>query len=283
MRILLYLGFICSFILFISSSNGRAANGSGNTGAPGDQMNGSAAITCKFCHTGNSIVTNTSIHILDADSAQVNSYIPGDDYTIRVSVNATTGAPKGYGFQLIGLKDSDSLDVKGFSSPSINTKLVTTSFNNRTYAEHKKADSLNTFEVKWKAPVEGTGNISFYAAGNGVNNNGSSDGDGASNTKLTISEAVISSSNSEEFFAQKVKIYPNPITHGKLFLQWTEDIEISNYTLISAKGKIIRQAELKDIQMSTIDVSDQTPGIYFLKLESKQSNLHPIVKTIMIQ
>ncbi|MBK7425795.1 MAG: T9SS type A sorting domain-containing protein [Saprospiraceae bacterium] len=282
MRILLYLGFICAFILFISSSNGRAANGSGNTGAPGDEMVGSTSITCKFCHTGNSIVTNTSILILDADSVQVNSYVPGADYTIRVSVNTSTGSPKGYGFQLIGIKDADSLDVKGFSSPSINTKLATTSFNNRTYAEHKRADSLNTFEVKWKAPAQGTGNVSFYAAGNGVNKNSSSDGDGASNTKMTLSEAVVLSSNSKEHFSQKVQIFPNPITEGKVFIQWAEDIEIDNYTLINAKGRIIQSGELEDLQKSTIDVSNQTPGIYFLKLETKQSNSNPIVKTIMI-
>jgi hypothetical protein len=283
MRILLYLGFVLAFILFISSSNGRATNGSGNTGAPGDEMVGSTSITCKFCHTGNSIVTNTSILILDADSAQVNTYVPGADYTIRVSVNASTGTPKGYGFQLIGIKDADSLDVKGFSSPSINTKLATTSFNNRTYAEHKKADSLNTFEVKWKAPVEGTGTVSFYAAGNAVNKNSSSDGDGASNTKLTISESVILSADSKDLLSQKIQVFPNPITAGKVFLQWTEDIEPGKYTLINAVGKIIRTGELGENQRSTIDVSDQTPGIYFLKLDTKQSKSNPIVKTIMIQ
>ncbi len=283
MRILLYLGFICSFILFISSSNGRAANGSGNTGAPGDESVGQTSITCKFCHTGNAIVTNTSILILDKDSVQVNSYVPGADYTVRVSVNASTGSPKGYGFQLIGIKDSDSLDVKGFSSPSSNAKLATTSFNNRTYAEHKRADSLNTFEVQWKAPAQGTGSISFYAAGNGVNKNSSSDGDGASNTKLTISEAVISSSNSAELLAQKVQIFPNPITEGRVFIQWTEDISIVKFTLIDSEGRIVRSGEVSDAQNTSFDVSGQTPGVYFLSLETKQAQSVPLVKTILIR
>src|SRR5690606_21962296 len=134
-----------------------------------------------------------------------------------------------YGFQLIGLKDDGDTDLKGFSEPSSNTKLQNLSFRNRIYAEHKNPGPLNTFEVKWTAPETGTGNVSFYAAGNGVNNNGSTSGDGASDTKLTLSETVISSSSSEELLSQKVRIFPNPITQGKVFLQWTEDIEIIKF------------------------------------------------------
>lgn len=283
MRILLYLGFICSFILLISSSNGRAVNGSGNTGAPGDETAGAVPVTCKFCHTPSNIVTNTLIQVLNSNNEEVTSYEPGEDYTVKVTINTVSGTPQRYGFQMIGLKDEGNTDLKGFSDPSSNTKLQNISFTNRTYAEHKNPGTLNTFEVKWTAPVAGTGNVSFYAAGNGVNNNGSTSGDGASETKLTLAEAVISSSNAEQLIAQKIQIYPNPVSNGRVFFKWTEDIEISAYTLINSDGKIIHSAVLKEgAQDSSIDVSNQSPGVYFLKLETKHSQTKSLVKTILI-
>lgn len=283
MRILLYLGFICSFILFISSSNGRAANGSGNTGAPGDETAGAIPVTCKFCHTPSNIVTNTLIQVLNSDNDEVTSYEPGEDYTVKVTINTVSGTPQRYGFQMIGLKDDGNSDLKGFSDPSSNTKLQNISFTNRTYAEHKNPGTLNTFEVKWTAPVAGTGSVSFYAAGNGVNNNGSTNGDGASETKLTLAESVVSSSQAEQLLAQKIQIYPNPVTNGRVFFKWAQEIEISRYTLINSEGRIIHSAELsQDVHESYIDVSNQSPGLYYLNVESKQNHIRPVVKTILI-
>ena len=187
---LLCLAFI-GYVFLTSSSNGRAtAANSGNTGAPLETQ------TCGNCHSGGAYGPVTiSIQVFTLGTTNpVTSYVPGQDYDLRVTVNKNAGTPAGYGFQLTCLTVANNSPVAGYSNLATNVKqkLVTTgTFTGRTYTEHNGVGTNNIFNMRWTAPAAGTGSVRFYSAGNAVNGTGSTGGDNGGSSNLTLTEAAI--------------------------------------------------------------------------------------------
>ncbi len=175
-----------SWIVLSSSSGGRAsAANTGNTGAPGETS------TCASCHSGGSYGTVTlSIQAFDLGTTTVApSYVGGTQYDMRVTVNHTAGSPAAHGFQLVALKQTGNTPIAGYSNLGSNVKQKALS-SGRTYLEHNGVAASNQFNFRWTAPASGSGNITFYAAGNCVNATGSDNGDKAGNSSFTFTEAV---------------------------------------------------------------------------------------------
>jgi hypothetical protein len=177
---LVYLLFLTTLgaLVLPASKNGRASQDkTGNTGAPGDDANpnGTPRI-CTYCHFG-AAAPQVSIRVLDAGGDTVTAYIPGQQYTARVAINTNITTLTGFGFQMIALRDNGNVDLDGFSDPgnnTVNNYKIATIPNGRTYAEHDNVSVNNSqFNVVWTAPAAGTGPVTFYAAGNAVNRNGS--------------------------------------------------------------------------------------------------------------
>jgi hypothetical protein len=204
-------------IVSLGNKNGRASTfpGHGNTGAPGDEaLPNGTPIVCNNCHTPstpNPITSTTSIVVLDSNNDTITKYVPGAQYTARVTVQTATGNPTRWGFQMIALRDADTTDLDGFSDMNPNNyKIATVSSTGRTYAEHDNVSMTNTFNVKWTAPAIGTGNVTFYAAGNAVNNNGLISGDGPSFSNLKLAEDSASSTQNIDAKDIALQIWPNP-------------------------------------------------------------------------
>jgi hypothetical protein len=284
MRLRLYstsLFFLFLAFVAMSNRNGRASSqNSGNTGAPGDEMIAGAPRTCVNCHGGTNISADLLITLLNAAGNVVTEYTPGADYTARVTINASGTGLSGYGFQMIALRDNGNVDIKGFSDPNNtnNYKLGTIS-NGRTYAEHANISTPNTFDVAWKAPVAGTGDVTFYASGNGVNRNNGSSGDGADNGVLKVKEAQPTSvSNTMYQYPRNfVNVYPNPI-FGRAVVQ----IEVINAgtwqaVLCDMAGKPIWSGQF-DVKPGSNDfpfapAADLSSGIYLLHLTNGQGGV----------
>lgn len=205
-------------ITSLGNKNGRASTppGAGNTGAPGDEsLPNGTPIVCGSCHTSggiNPISSSVTISVLDTEGDTVTQYIPGQQYTARVTVNTLTGNPSRWGFQMIALKDTGNIDLDGFSDTNPNNyKIATVNSTGRTYAEHDNASTSNIFNVKWTAPAAGTGNVTFYAAGNAVNNNGQNTGDGASFSNLKLTEGSVSSTQNPDAGRIGLRLWPNPV------------------------------------------------------------------------
>ena len=208
---------ILLLIVSLGNKNGRASTfpGYGNTGAPGDEaLPNGTPIVCNNCHTPSNpdpISSSTTIVVLDSNNDTITKYVPGTQYTARVTVKTLTGNPLRWGFQMIALKDADTTDLDGFSDMNPNNyKVVTVNSTGRTYAEHDNVSMTNIFNVKWTAPVVGTGNITFYAAGNAVNNNGLSIGDGPSFSNLKLTEGSASSTQNPDAEKIALQVWPNP-------------------------------------------------------------------------
>lgn len=224
-----------------ANKNGRASQEKrGNTGAPGDETNvNGTAITCQNCHSAQTATLN--IAVLDAAGAAVTQYVPGTVYTARVTVTATNPNLTRYGFQMIALRDSDNADLDGFSDQNPNNYKIATIQNGRTYAEHDNSSQTNTFDVRWTAPVAGTGNVKFYASGNAVNNNGLSSGDAAGFTSLALSESgSVANHEINALTIDAMQVSPNPARHNfRLSAQLPEAGQYRLSAWSAATGKMI--------------------------------------------
>ena len=216
------LSLIISYATLTGSSNGRAAAANeGNTGAPGD-----AVTTCISCHNGGPIQTGISIAFKDSAGNALTEYTPNHNYMVEVTLNPTAGSPNGYGFQMVALEDGGNTAISSWNNPANNVKI--SAANGRRYAEHNGVSTTETFEVYWTAPDTGTGGVTFYTAGNAVNSNGTTMGDGAAKTTLTITEAGGSGNPTgiELISIAKPTIYPNPATEYFFISNFSGVIEI---------------------------------------------------------
>jgi hypothetical protein len=263
-----FFGLLFGAFLLISSSNGRATSaGEGNTGAPGE--NAPNGRTCQTCHnTSAAIQVSLNIELLDPNGEAVSSYIPGETYTAKVVISAAAGNPVAYGFQLVSLLDDGNAEYNAFQNPASNVKLATTNIN-RQYAEHNNPSSSNEFLVEWVAPDAGQGSVTFYAGGNGVNDNSATSGDGAAINSLTIEEGT--NTFTQQIRQQELDLVaiPNPASDF-IQLELGESVE-DNFLLqiVTITGQVLRTQEVASSAGKTeVNISDLPAGQYVLLLQN---------------
>jgi hypothetical protein len=243
---IILIAFLSLFIL-LSFSGGRAASGDeGNTGAPGDAMNGSSPLTCQFCHSAGAFGPPIlSIALLDsAGTANLTTYKPGLVHTLRVTL-AASGSPRGYGFQMIDIKKIGNTPVKGFlvqgSQTATNVQIATTSAQsatpNRTYAEHRGVGTSPIFNVKWRAPAKGAGAIVFYAAGNAVNGNNDQTGDGSTSTSQEFAEGTTATKDLAKNI--RFEVFNGGNTEGVSLLLTSEKAQSVQLRVCNLAGQVV--------------------------------------------
>lgn len=159
-----YVIFI-GILVLLASSGSHPTNNGGFTGAPGDSV-------CAQCHSGNngSFVGDV---IIDGVPATIEA---GQTYPLTVILeNTNTNISRG-GFQITALTESNS-KAGDFSSPGPSSSIKTSS--GRQYFGHAPAVQFNganqiSWTVNWKAPLTGSGEITFYGAAIQGNGSGSS-------------------------------------------------------------------------------------------------------------
>lgn len=170
---------------------------------------------CTGCHSTfplNDPAGGGKVELLDFPT----SYVPGQEYTIRVAVSQT-GRVK-FGFQLTAL---DPTGNKAGSFANIDTTRtgvsadVTFNGTTRQYIYHAVAPAGTTgnftdkseWTMKWTAPASRVGKIGFYATGNATNSSSSNAGDNVYSTSALVTPSVASVSSADYNAA-------NPITSG---------------------------------------------------------------------
>lgn len=268
--------FLLAFLALVSlgNKNGRASQAQkGNTGAPGDETQGGQPVTCMNCHNSGPITASVAIHLLNASGDTVSQYVPGQPYTARVSINASGPNLQGYGFQMIALRNSDNTDLNAFSDVNPNNYKIATIPNGRRYAEHDNVSSTNTFNVAWTAPPAGTGNVTFYAAGNGVNKNGTTSGDGAGFSSLTLPEAGTSSA-AEPALSVSGLVWPNPAQQD-FMLRLTSDLAGDFvFKAFDTAGQLVWQSQFFLPSGSSeilVSAENWAKGVYFIAIEGSKS------------
>ena len=137
----------------------------GFSGAPGEA-------NCSSCHGGASTAAQFSI------TAPPN-YTPGQTYQIQVRHISADSTRRRWGFELTSLANNAA--AGSFANLTGNTQ--TLSENGRLYIEHTTAGTFAnqqggaSWTFNWTAPATNIGEITFYAAGNQANNDGTPSGD----------------------------------------------------------------------------------------------------------
>ena len=255
--------YIYSFILvtagaaLMSNSIGRgSASGQGATGAPGD------GLTCASsnCHGSTGPFAAEMEIVLMKDGEEVTSYLPGETYSMAIAVNAASGAPTRYGFQMTAVVDGDNSGAGTFSDVSSNAKELT--LNSRTYLEHDGPSNSAEFMATWTAPAEGSGNVTVFAAGIAANGNGGTSGDSGAIGSMTFEEGDLSSI--KVLTADEMSFSPNPaIDFIKVDTKLNQSMV---YNVVSINGAKVASGI---IQNNSIDISILTNGLYIVTVSGE--------------
>lgn len=246
----------------------------GRTGSPGETG-------CNGCHGGGGGTTTVSITANPAFTA--NKYLPGQTYTISITVNNSSFSNFGFGCEI--------LSPTNVNAGNMTTALSGVAFANsgaRKNAIHsgiKSGSGSATFQFVWVAPTSGTATV--YAAGNAVNGTGNTLGDtpGLSNLVLTpdlsagITEAQATSISG-------VNIFPNPIVDQfKINYNLLEAGEVK-LAIYDIQGKLISdlvsENQTTGFHSLQLDLPENcTGGVYFLKLS--QQGKKELQRIIIVQ
>ena len=256
---ILFVGAI-SIELFTNNVANLTASSS-HTGSPGDGQN------CTACH--GSIATNNNNFFIISNIPQT-GYVPGTTYSVTVTLS-------GSGVKIFEVSPQNILGaIEGTLIAGTTTKLVNS--NKDIICSSSSNASQMAWIFQWKAPIAGTGNVTFYGAGALSMNN-------IILTNLLVNEDVSSGINKINDKSLNVSIYPNPV-NDKLNISYTLQNESKvKIELINIEGKIINtvvyeQENQGDYSKSLALNNQLNKGVYFIRIEKENST---VVKRIIIQ
>ena len=189
---------VAALIAFIglSSAGSTVQKTSASASGPSPSFTGAPIENnCTACHSSfpvNGGGGNVLISGLPAN------YLPGQQVPLTLTVNDASAVI--YGFQMVAINNAGQ-NVGTITFPAANPQplQVISGFvngNERRYVEHTNNGTVPTqfgtksWNFTWTAPSERIGKLSFYAAGNGANSDGSTSGDQI----YTTSKAILSGS-----------------------------------------------------------------------------------------
>jgi len=230
--------------ILTSSSGGRT---DGRSGSPGD-----ANQDCGQCH-GPSTASSTSMIATDIPAS---GYVGGSTYNVTVSV-AETGASM-FGFQITAEHSSNA--KAGTFATGGNSEIYTVTADHAV--THNNTGTFGTgsksWTMTWTAPSSGSGDVTFYVAGNGADGSTDATGDVIYTDSQPAAEDVANGIAINEFANADVNIYPNP-TSDYFTIKGVD--KRATITLFDLKG-----SEVKSFANSVnqFDVSELEQGTYLL-------------------
>lgn len=147
----------------------------GLTGAPGESDCSSSG-----CHTGNDL--NSNLGMLSFTGVPA-SYRPDQEINFTLTLSQPNRAR--FGFQLTALDSQGRKAGELIVTDTTRTQKLTTFVGNsqREYLFHTgigtapSGTNQGSWTMRWKAPSQGVGRVTFYASSNAANGNGAQSGD----------------------------------------------------------------------------------------------------------
>ena len=255
----------------IQKEDGRA----GATGSPGET-------TCNTsqCHVGNVVNNGAGSVVIDVPAMVNWQYIPGQVYPISVTVSKSNTPLFGFGFEALRSTGANGGVFTITNSAETQLKTAIVGGNIRTNVVHQLDGGLtpnsHTFTFNWTAPATGTGPVTFYAAGNAANNNGTASGDFIYTTSQPITEFL--SGLDELKSVSRAHVFPNPaVDNFKIEFSIIETAVVT-MKLLDLSGKTVREItsgtySQGDHSIQQINGNDLKPGIYFVQMEINSDRL----------
>jgi hypothetical protein len=233
----------------------------GRTGAPGEQ-------TCwNFCH--NTFPLNSGDGSMSITGPEF--FVGGQSYDITVEISDTDQSR--WGFELTPL----DIGTVTITDPS-NTQFSSSGGN--SYVKHTSAGTHAgtpngpvSWSFDWTAPVEPPSTVTFYAAGNAANNNGSNSGDYIYTATFT-SNLMTSAVDDDPFAALPTHIsasnYPNPFNAATTISYFLPASGYTRLEIFNLRGQLIETLVDGHLSAGEYNISwdaDSVPsGLYFYRL-----------------
>lgn len=180
LKLTITLSFGALFVVYLCNGTRAVANQSGpdqlsRTGAPGE-------LTCAIATCHNSSALNSGGGTLTLTGLPDN-YTPGQE--IDLTVTLSQAGRQTYGFQLTAIDDQGRRAGELFATDSSRTQKRSGAVGNnlRDYIQHNLGGSFpngpnqGSWTLRWRAPAQSVGRVTFYVAGNAGNGNGMPTGD----------------------------------------------------------------------------------------------------------
>jgi methionine-rich copper-binding protein CopC len=251
----------------ITDNSGQA----GRTGSPGES-------TCNVtCHTGFALNDGTGSITISSPDMPTWEYMPGDTYTIDVTVSRAgnslfgvdveclTGSSPAQNAGVLVITNSAQTQIKNNIVSSVTRHNVVHKLNGGTGTDS------HTFSFKWVCPTTNVGNVTFYATGNAANGNNLTSGDHIYKLTQVVTPALGAGMNAAEENPAAFNIYPNPATDHLSVSFDAKAGEDYSVHLISADGKEVAQLGTGITTGDPIEISaslpaDLKPGLYLVQL-----------------
>lgn len=207
----------------------------GRTGAPGE-------LTCATsgCHGGSAMDGSTeNVFVATSGGIAVTSYVPGETYTIGLSL---ASAPTKKGFQATVLDGTNTF--AGTLTPLTAGGTASAAAMGRTYINHTSLSSVSpAWAFEWTAPATDVGAVRFYVTTNKTNNNGNNSGD-----EIFSSIHVLgSTAGLEENTSSKVSDFNASFSasNSTIHLSYSSLINgTSNVNIVDMSGRTVFNTEL---------------------------------------
>lgn len=257
----LLLTVLLAFLFIAGTMNNEGSPG-GKTGSPLD------GASCTQCHTGSNPLEVNWI----STNIPETGWIPGENYTI--TLNASHGAAQKIGFEITAEDETSKAGTFALNDDSrtqlTNSKRAVT----HTFAGNASTDGENSWDLSWKAPENSAGPVTFYAAFNLANGDGTTADD-----QIAISTLFVPANTSTaviDYAAKRLSAYPNPATHS---VHVTAPDEMQELSVFNVAGHRLQSYNLQNRNALKIDLNGLTPGIYILKARTSEGELvHRIQK-----
>jgi len=236
-----------STLLFMSNRGGSPGGRTGST------TDASTCATNGGCHASGT--SSTIEQDMIATDIPESGYELGMTYTVTVSPELA--GVNVWGFEIMA-ENGDGTGIGTFANnDQVNTK------DDGIRATHKFASTTSTggqtWTMEWTAPMESSGEITFYAAALAANGNGNTNGDDVVINSIVVSENTTASIN--RLANIDAQIYPNPVTEALTITGYSNfDATVSILTL---DGKVLSEAPFAQ----KISVVELTSGTYILKID----------------
>jgi hypothetical protein len=268
---ILLFSAIATIIIFTSTNYSTESihttmNTSGSSpGFAGDPASGNN--TCRNCHSGPAAVQETG---WITSTVPASGYVPGNTYTITASVSAP-GHSK-FGFE-ISPQNPSGIFLGTMSNTSSETKFAG---GNTNYVTHQSTSTSGngsrSWSFDWTAPTTaGQGDVTFYAAFNITNSNGSTSGDTVKISQLTLSESTTTST--DEISDRTISIAPNPIQYQGS-IRTNKAFENASIHIYALNGALVRSISNINGNVMSLDRGLLSSGLYYLHIEEDNKLIH---------
>lgn len=208
----------------------------GRTGAPGES---NCTVLCHSSFPLNSGTGSLTVTGIDTD------YIPGNNYTMTVTL--ADPVAQRWGFELTSLDPANNFagglaSINGLTQVSIDPLVL-----DRTYVKHTSAGTSlgttgsNAWQFDWTAPAEGTGEVTFYVAGNAANGNFFNTGDRIYTRSFSFGEAAGTATPVASAGLRLLPNRPNPFNPATVLAFTLDRGQHVRVTLHDLRGRTVRR------------------------------------------